>query len=425
MIFICSLFCLTTGAENLVIKIEKGVATALPIAIVPFENSTEDSRVDVAEIIRSNLQRSGLFRSLPVSDMPALPTKLEDVYKKNWTTLGIENLVIGRLIQKKPGTVDLQFRLIDVYSGKTLLGYSMPVGDDELRFASHKISDYIYEKLLDRPGAYTSLLAYITVDQSSTEGTVYRLQVSDSDGHNARTIVKSSEPLLSPAWSPSGRELVYVSFEGHNSAIYLQVLATGKREKIIYGSGINSSPSFSQDGKKLAVTLSRDGNPEIYLYDLNRKKLTRVTQHGAIDTEPAWAPDGSGLVYTSDRGDGPQIYHFDLRNKQTRRVTYNMGRYNTRARYSPDGEKLVLVNGAKGIYRIVLLDLRTKIYEAVTTGELDESPSFSPNGAMIIYATITKKGSQLAAVSADGFTKQRLVAQSGEVREPVWGPLIR
>ena len=423
--FFCCLFCFETLAEDLVIKIEKGVSTALPIAIVPFANNTDESLIDVAAIIRNNLERSGLFKSLPVSDMPALPTALETVRKKNWTSLGIENLVIGKLVKKKLGKTDIHFRLIDVYSGKQLLGYRIPVRNNDLRFGSHKVSDFIYEKLLDKPGAYTSLLAYVTIDQGSNIGKIYRLQVSDSDGHNARTIVQSTEPILSPAWSPDGQRLAYVSFEGRNSAIYLQDLATGWREKIIHGKGINSSPTFSGDGKKLAVTLSRDGNPEIYLYDLKGKSLTRVTRHGAIDTEPAWAPDGGGLVFTSDRGDGPQIYHLDLADNSIKRITYNMGRYNTRARYSPDGRKLVLVNGVQGVYRIVLLDLRTKIYEAVTIGELDESPSFSPNGAMIIYATVTKDGSQLAAVSADGFTKQKLVAQRGEVREPVWGPLIR
>lgn len=425
MVSVCGLFSFETIAEGLVIKIEKGVSTALPIAIVPFENNTGKSVIDVAAIIRNNLARSGLFRTLPLNDMPALPTALENVRTKNWTSLGIENLVIGKLAKKNAGTIDIHFRLIDVYSGKQLLGYRIPVQSDDLRFGSHKVSDFIYEKLLDKPGAYTSLLAYITVDQDSATGKVYRLQVSDSDGHNARTILQSTEPILSPAWSPDGKRIAYVSFEGRNSAIYLQDLATGRRERIIHGEGINSSPTFSRDGKKLAVTLSRDGNPEIYLYDFKRKSLTRVTRHGAIDTEPAWAPDGRGLVFTSDRGDGPQIYYFNLAENSIKRITYNMGRYNTRARYSPDGRKLVLVNGIEGIYRIVLLDLRTKIYEAVTIGELDESPSFSPNGAMVIYATVTENGSQLAAVSADGFTKQKLVAQRGEVREPVWGPLIR
>jgi TolB protein len=422
---VCTLFSFEVIAEDLVIKIEKGVSTALPIAIVPFENKTGEPLIDPAAIIRNNLERSGLFKSLPVNDMPALPSTLEDVRKKNWTSLGIENLVIGKLVKKKHGTTDIHFRLIDVYSGKQLLGYRIPVRDDDLRFGSHKVSDFIYEKLLDKPGAYTSLLAYITVDQGLDSDTVYRLQVSDSDGHNARTILQSTEPIVSPAWSPDGQRLAYVSFERNNSAIYLQDLATGRRERIIHGKGINSSPAFSGDGNKLAVTLSRDGNPEIYLYDFKSKSLTRVTRHGAIDTEPAWAPDGRGLVFTSDRGDGPQIYYHNLADNSMERITYNMGRYNTRARYSPDGRKLVLVNGAQGNYRIVLFDLQTKIYEAVTIGVLDESPSFSPNGAMIIYATVTKNGSQLAAVSADGFTKQKLVVQRGEVREPVWGPLIR
>jgi len=298
----------------------------------------------------------------------------------------------------------------------------VPTTADNLRLTAHHVADLIYERLLDVKGAFATRIAYVTVDRVAKDKSIYRLQVADADGYDPHTILESAQPLLSPAWSPDGTSLAYVSFEERNSAIYLQDIRSGRREKLISGSGINSAPAFSPDGQRLAVTLSRDGNPEIYLFGLVSKSLTRLTNHPAIDTEAHWAPDGQSIVFTSDRGGGPQIYRVSSAGGEARRITYDMGDYNARARFSPDGTKLAVVHGSERGYQIAVLDLATSSFAVVTDTRQDESPSFAPNGSMIIYATMTVRGTELAATSTDGRLKQRLALQRGEVREPAWGP---
>ena len=413
-----------TSAGNLVIKIEKGVVKPLLISVIPFKTGDEALPFQFSKIISRNLERTGLFSSIPLKDMPQT-SLFRSVNFKSWTALGVENLVTGEVKRKGVEQYEVEFRLLDTYKKSTLLGYRIPFDPSNSRFVAHKATDFIYHKLLGKQGAFTSLLAYITVVKNSEKRKVYRLIVADSDGYNPRTIVKSYEPLMSPAWSHDGKQLAYVSFESKNSAIYLQNLSDGKRQLLVSGKGINSAPSFSPDGTRIAMTLSRDGNPEIYLYYLATEQLERITRHGAIDTEPSWSPDGNTLIFTSDRGAGAQIYSYKFDGKAPQRVTYNMGTYNVRGRYSPDGRKIAVVHGGGDGYQIGVLDLKSNIYEMLTTGILDESPSFAPNGSMIIYSAMTDKGSQLAAASVDGYMQQTLEQQIGEVREPVWGPLIR
>jgi TolB protein len=412
-------------ASNLVIKIEKGVIEPLLIGVIPFKTSDVELPFQFSKIISQNLERTGLFSAIPLEDMPQVPSSLSAVNFKNWRALGVENLIVGEIKRKSVDQYEVEFRLLDTYKRSQLLGYRIPFDSSNARFVAHKATDFIYHKLLGKQGAFTSLLAYITVVKNGEGEKVYRLQVADSDGYGARTIVESSDPLMSPAWSQDGKQLAYVSFESKNSAIYLQNLSNGKRKLLVSGKGINSAPSFSPDGTRIAMTLSRDGNPEIYLYYLSTGELERVTRHGAIDTEPSWSPDAGTLIFTSDRGVGAQIYSYKFDGVPAQRVTYNMGTYNVRGRYSPDGRKIALVHGGKDGYQIGVLDLKSNIYEILTTGTLDESPSFAPNGSMIIYSAMTGRGSQLAAASVDGYMQQTLEQQIGEVREPVWGPLIR
>lgn len=417
------LACVGAAAESgpLVIRITQGVEGALPIAIVPFAWTGAPMPEDISQIIANDLTRSGRFKPMPRTDLPSRPTDFAQVNFKDWRTVGMDNLVVGRINATGDGAYTVEFRLLDVFSGTQLAGFQIPASNANLRLTAHQISDIIYKTLLNVPGAFSTRIAYVTVNRLDAKRSTYRLQIADADGYDAKTVLDSKQPLLSPAWSPDGNRLAYVSFEDRNSAVYVQDVRSGQRQKVVSGAGINSAPAFSPDGRRLAVTRSQEGNPDIYVVDIASGQQTRVTTSEAIDTEASWAPDGSAIVFTSDRSGGPQIYRVAPSGGEARRVTFNLGNYNARASYSPDGRYLVMVNGGGG-YRITLLDLKTGSGRRLTDSNLDESPSFAPNGSMIIYATMAGRGTELAAVSVDGSIKQRLALQQGAVREPAWGP---
>jgi len=338
--------------------------------------------------------------------------------------LGMENLVIGQLRETSTGDYEVEFRLIDVYKEKQIAGFKLPSTKAQLRTTAHEISDIIYEKLIGVRGAFATRIAYITVNKQRDGKKVYTLQIADADGHSPQILLESPEPLLSPSWSPDGKKLAYVSFESKNSAIFVQDIKTGKRDKVAANKGINSAPAWSPDGSRLAMTLSKDGNTEIYIMHLASKSLQRITRNKAIDTEPNWSSDGKKLAFTSDRGGSAQIYEINVfGDGKAKRLTFD-GTYNARPRYSSDGNFLTMVTGEKGVYRIAILDLRSGYFDILTRARLDESPSFAPNDHMIIYTTTGARGTALAAVSADGQVHQRLVLQDGEVREPAWGPFL-
>ncbi|MDT8387080.1 MAG: Tol-Pal system beta propeller repeat protein TolB [Thiogranum sp.] len=403
----------------LTIEITQGVEGAVPIAVVPFGGSAGMPE-DIAAIIAADLARSGRFEPLPERDLIGRPTDAGQVRFQDWRMLGSENLVIGNVETLGPDQYRIEFRLFDIFRGRQIAGYSLPASRDRLRYVAHKISDIIYEKLTGQPGAFATRIAYVISD-TANGAKKYQLQLADSDGYNPRTLLTSEQPLMSPSWSPDGRRLAYVSFEKRRASIFVQDVVSGQRELLASFEGINGAPSWSPDGHSMALTLSRDGNPEIYSLNLSNKQLRRLTSGPAIDTEPVWSPDGRSIVFTSDRGGGPQLYRMSVQGGPAKRLTFE-GSYNASADFAPDGKSLALVHGAGGNYRIAVLELDTGLLRLLSEGPLDESPSFAPNGSMIIFATESGRRGVLAAVSSDGRFRQRLSLSEGNVREPVWSP---
>jgi TolB protein len=427
LFILCIALLVFRSAEaQLEIEIISGNPSALPIAVVPFawEDATAPPATSVDEIIAGDLYRSGLFDPMDVADMAERPTEEENIRFGRWRLLKVDYIVIGKVRTPMDGNGhELVYQLFDVHTQENLLSRITTVGPGDLRFGAHRVADAIYEKLTGVPGAFSTRIAYITATGLGNDHR-YELVVADADGYGPQSVVGSPEPLLSPAWSPDGRKLAYVSFEKGNSAIYMQDVASGSRELISSGKGINGAPAFSPDGKKMALTLSRSGNPEIYVRDMATGRLQQMTQHWSIDTEPVWSPDGRYIYFTSDRGGRPQIYRIPSTGGNPERVTLT-GDYNARASISPDGRKIAVAQGRGNEYRIAVWDLETERFTILTPGTLDESPSFAPNGSMILYATREGDRGVLSAVSADGGVRQRLVLSQGDVREPAWSPVIR
>jgi TolB protein len=404
------------------IEVTGGVEAAQPIAVVPFGvDEGLIPPVDVAAVISADLARTGRFRPLPTRDMLDMPARHEDVDLRDWSLLGMNNLVIGRVETEGAG-YRVSFTLYDVFRGDEIASTSLGSTKAGMRNTAHRIADIIHEKLTGQRGVAATRIAYVTSDGHG-DGQTVTLRVADADGNNPQTIVSSGEPIMSPAWSPDGRRIAYVSFENKRAAIYIQELASGRRDLIASHPGINGSPAFSPDGRKLAMTLSKDGNPEIYVFDLFGRELVRLTDHFGIDTEPAWSPDGREIIFTSDRGGSPQIYRMSSAGGPATRISFE-GDYNGRASYSPDGRSIVLVTRVNGRFRIGMLDLDRGFTRLLSNGGLDESPSFAPNGGMVIYATIQNGRGILAVTSIDGGGNQRLSQDSGDVREPAWSPFI-
>ncbi|SFF32168.1 TolB protein [Fontimonas thermophila] len=407
---------------ELEITVTGGAEAPLPIAIVPF-SQVPDVQLDIAQVVENDLVRSGRFRALPRRDMLQRPNTPAQVDAATWRAQGIDNVVVGQVARSDTGYF-ARFFLIDSISGQQIMGYDVPARSiDQMRYVAHQIADLIYEKLLGQPGYFNTKIAYVSATGLSHQRT-FQLIVADSDGENPRVVATSREPLMSPAWSPDRKQLAYVGYERGRSAVYLHTLATGEVKRLVSERGINGSPVFSPDGRYLALTLSFENNPDIYIIDLRSGTRRRLTDHYGIDTEPAWSPDGTKIAFTSDRGGQPQIYEIGIEGGDPRRLTFQ-GRQNLRPSYSPDGRSLVLVNLEGGRYRIGLLDLATGDMRLLSDGPLDESPSFAPGGAVVIYATQGARGAELATVSVDGRVRQSLRQASGDVREPAWSPLIR
>ncbi len=407
------------GSARAQFRVEiSGVGTTqLPIAITRFRDE-EKSGQAISTIVRADLERSGAFRGIDTNaalDETARPVMPE------WRTRAADALVAGSVTRLADGRFDVRFKLWDVVKGVELGGQSNAVDAADLRLAAHRIADYIYEKLTGEKGVFSTRIAYVT-----RGGGRFTLRVADADGEGGQVALNSAESIISPAWSPDGRELAYVSFESQKAVVYVQEVASGRRRSLANFRGSNSAPAWSPDGQTLAVTLSRDGGSQIYLLGRDGNNLRRLTNSPAIDTEPVFAPDGRGLYFVSDRGGTPQIYRTLLNGSTVERITFASS-YNISPAISPDGRTMAYISRLGNDFRLHTLDLTTGNAQgaALTDTTDDESPSFAPNGRLIIYATRAQGRDVLMTTTLDGKIKARLISTTADVREPVWGPYGR
>jgi|TARA_B110000196_G_scaffold46431_1_gene36820 TolB protein len=408
---------------ELVIEITQGKQSAIPLAVVPFEwKGLKALPENVAQIVANDLGRSGYFNSLPTSQMLSLPNAEEEIFYRDWQLLKQDYLVIGSIKEDGSNGYVINFKLVDVNTKTVLMNQKLTGGASALRDIAHFMSDRIFAALTGIPGAFSTKLVYVTTNRERTR---FNLSYADADGAREQNIFSSKQPIISPSWSSDGKKIAYTSFEKGRSEIYIQEIATGKREKIASFKGSNSAPAFSPDDKRMAMVLSNNGNPDIYVMDLATRKLQRITKHYGIDTEPQWMPDGKSLIFTSSRVGKPQIYQVSLSNLKPKRITFE-GNYNARARVTPDGRKMVMVHRNDDNFHIAVQNLKTGVLQVLTTEtQLDESPSVAPNGSMVVYAASEGDRSILAAVSLDGDVKFRLPSKYGDVREPAWSPLLK
>ncbi|MBY0453431.1 MAG: Tol-Pal system beta propeller repeat protein TolB [Burkholderiaceae bacterium] len=387
--------------------------TQLPIAIAPFRAEAQ-SPEKLSAIVQADLERSGQFRSVDASGVALDENARPDV--SAWRQKSADSLAAGSVVRLADGRFDVRFRLWDVVRNKDLGGQSYVVAPGDLRLVAHRIADFIYEKLTGERGVFSTRIGYVTKANGR-----YSLWVADSDGENAQAALSSPEPIISPAWSPSGMQLAYVSFESRKPVVYVHDIATGRRRLIANFRGSNSAPAWSPDGRTLAITLSRDGNSQLYTIDANGGEPRRLMQSTGIDTEPVYSPDGRQIYFVSDRGGPPQIYKVAATGGNAERVTFS-GSYNISPSISPDGRWLAYISRIGGAFKLHVMELSGGNVTALTDTSADESPSFAPNSRLIVYATQQQGREALMTTTLDGKIKARLAGQSGDIREPDWGP---
>lgn len=390
--------------------------TQLPIAIAPFRGEA-DAPQKIAAIVQADLERSGQFRHIEGAGAGLDETSRPDVAP--WRQRGADSLAVGSVTRLADGRYDVRFRLWDVVRGQDLGGQSYAVATGDLRLAAHRIADLIYEKLTGEKGIFSTRIAYVT-----KAGARYNLWVADADGENSQSALASPEPIISPAWSANGTQLAYVSFESRKPVVYVHSVSSGQRRLIANFRGSNSAPAWSPDGRTLAVTLTRDGGSQLYTIDAAGGEPKRLTQSSSIDTEPLYTADGRSIFFVSDRGGAPQVYRMPSTGGEPQRVTFTGG-YNISPALSPDGRWLAYISRISGAFKLQVMELASGNVQSVTDTIADESPSFAPNGRLIVYATRQGGKEALMTTTLDGRIKARLAGQGGDIREPDWGPFQR
>ena len=418
-----SIFFLSTLSGQLRIEIKGGLEDPINVAVVPMQwNLDSPQDLFVHEVIKSDLESFGEFDVLPPKNMLSLPRSKEEVFFKDWRILGTDFLVIGDVgLSEMENEIKVSFIIFDILKER-LIHRGVVLGSKKsLRRISHKISDIIYSKIYDIPGIFSTQIAYI--DKPSASDPNYNLMISDLDGFQSLSLFSSPQPLMSPSWSPDKKKIAYVSFEEGTSRIFIQQLSNAQRFGLKLERGINSSPNWSPNGDKLSAVLSRTGNPDIFIYDLKLSTWIQITNHFGIDTEPDWSPDSNKILFTSNRSGSPQLYEANVKTNRIKRITFD-GTYNARGRYLPNGKDIVFVHRRNGVFHIAKQNLRSGNINILTDTSLDESPTVSPNGNVVIYATKDGDKDILAGITLDGKTKFIMPSLKGEAREPSWSPLI-
>jgi TolB protein len=412
----------TTAGAQLSIEITGAGGQRIPIAVAPFAGEGalgSGNSPGITAIVRADLERSGLFRMLEVPAINPPLTEASTVNFAEWRARLADAVVLGSVAARPDGRFEVRFKLFDTVKGADLSGVAYTLSREQVRTTAHRIADYIYEKLTGEKGVLSTRIAFVV-----KRGNRFELQIADADGAGEETALASLEPIISPAWSPDGRRLAYVSFENKKPVVYVHSLADGKRHVAANFKGSNSAPTWSPDGARLAVSLSRDGGSQIFLVNADGSGVRRLAQSSGIDTEPVFSPDGQTIYFTSDRGGSPQIYRMPAGGGEAHRVTFD-GTYNVSPRISPDGKALAYIARNSGKFQVATMDLATRQVQVLTDSDKDESPSFAPNGRMILLATVNAGRGVLFAVSSDGRIKQRLPYAGGDVREPAWGPFVK
>ncbi len=411
------------------LELTRGVAGAVPIAIPAFGGNAPDN---IAAIVSNDLQNSGRFKVYGQNTLTQSPTDAQSVQYGYFRKMGADKLIVGKVTPLGGDRFQVNFQLLDVFKGKEgadnspAVVYSdhFVVNTSQFRALSHHISDLVYQQIMGVRGVFSTRLAYVLVKRGAGQAATYVLEVSDQDGFNPRPLLSSSEPIMSPSWSPNGKQIAFVSFENRRASIYVEDVATGARRVVSQFKGINGAPAWSPDGRKLALVLSKDGSPNIYVLDLATHALTQMTNDYSIITEPAWSPNGRSIVFTSNRGGAPQIYQLNLANKAISRVSYD-GDYNARASFTADGTHLAMLHREGGVFHIGILDMDSGRFRLLTNSGVDnESPSVAPNGSMVMYGTLYNGRSVLGMVSSDGNVQLRLPGRNGEVQDPAWSPFL-